>query len=384
MTSSALAAAGEAAYRHVYVHVPFCARRCSYCDFAIAVRKVTPVEPFLRSLEGEMAIRLGDDVAAASLDTLYFGGGTPSRLAGEGIARAIALVRRHFTLAPGAEVTVEANPEDLDDDVVQRWVAAGVNRISLGVQSFDPGVLAWMHRTHDVESVHRAVRVLANAGIENWSLDLIYALPREIPRDWARDLDQAVALRPTHVSAYGLTVEGGTPLARWRARGDVHEAEEERYEADFLTAHDRFARAGYVHYEVSNWALPGRESRHNSAYWRGVPYLGLGPGAHGFDGNVRRWNEREFVAWQGRIARRDDPMAGSERLTQAQRDLEGVYIGLRTLQGVVLDPRDAPVVDTWVAAGWGRRELDRLVLTPTGWLRLDALVSALTEHRSRY
>ncbi len=382
--TSAQAPGRDVAYRHVYVHVPFCARRCSYCDFAIAVRRVTPVEPFLRALEGELAIRLAPGVVRVPLDTLYFGGGTPSRLGGDGMARAIEIVQRWFTLAPGAEVTVEANPDDLDDDAVRRWVAAGVNRISLGVQSFDPGVLAWMHRTHDVASVRRAVRVLADQGIDNWSLDLIYALPREVPRDWGRDLDEAIALRPPHVSAYGLTVEGGTPLARWRARGEVHDAEEERYEADFLAAHDRLAAAGYLHYEVSNWALPGREARHNSAYWRGVPYLGLGPGAHGFDGDVRRWNEREFVAWQLRIAQGGDPIGGSERLTPAQRELEGVYVGLRTLQGAAMDPRDAPLVDKWIDAGWGIRRGDRLVLTPTGWLRLDAVVATLTDHRSRY
>lgn len=384
MTPSTGAAADAVTYRHVYVHVPFCARRCSYCDFAIAVRKVTPVRPFLDALEGELAIRIGGGVAPTPLDTLYFGGGTPSRLGGEGIARAIEIVRRHFTLAAGAEVTIEANPEDIADDVARRWVAAGVNRISLGVQSFDPGVLAWMHRTHDVAAVHRAVAILQGAGIENWSLDLIYALPREVPRDWARDLDEAIALRPPHISAYGLTVEGGTPLARWRARGEVHDAEEERYEGEFLLAHDRLADVGYVHYEVSNWALPGRESRHNSAYWLGVPYLGLGPGAHGFDGDCRRWNEREFVAWQRRVTGGEDPIGGSERLTQTQRDLEGVYVGLRTLQGIVLDARDAPLVDRWIQAGWAVHREDRLVLTATGWLRLDALVSALTEHRSRY
>lgn len=384
MTPGTGVAADAVTYRHVYVHVPFCARRCSYCDFAIAVRKVTPVQPFLDALEGELAIRLGDRIAPAPIDTLYFGGGTPSRLGGEGIARAIEIIRRRFTLAAGAEVTIEANPEDIADDVARRWVAAGVNRISLGVQSFDPGVLRWMHRTHDVAAVHRAVGILASAGIENWSLDLIYALPPEVPRDWARDLDEAIALRPPHISAYGLTVEGGTPLARWRARGEVHDAEDERYEGEFLLAHDRLAAAGYAHYEVSNWALPGRESRHNSAYWRGVPYLGLGPGAHGFDGDRRRWNEREFVAWQRRVAGGEDPVGGSEQLSQAQRDLEGVYVGLRTLQGVVADARDAPLVDRWIQAGWAARRGDRLVLTVTGWLRLDALVSALTEHRSRY
>lgn len=375
-------------YRHVYVHVPFCARRCSYCDFAIAVRRVPPVDDFLSALAAELETRSGAPPAApdesARLDTLYFGGGTPSRLGGEGIARAVALVRRYAVVDASTEVTVEANPEDVHPAVVEAWTGAGVNRVSLGVQSFDPSVLAWMHRTHDVAAVHQAARTLRECGMYNWSLDLIYALPSEVPRDWERDLSEAIALAPTHLSAYGLTVESGTPLARWKARGSVHDADEERYERDFLLAHDRLAAAGYEHYEVSNWGRPGLQSRHNSSYWRGVPYLGLGPAAHGFDGGRRRWNEREYVRWVERARSGVDPIGGREDLSDEQRALEDAYIGLRTRRGVIVTPSDAVVIDRWIAEGWGDRHGDRLVLTSRGWLRLDALVAALTEHRSRY
>ncbi|MCC6931148.1 MAG: radical SAM family heme chaperone HemW [Gemmatimonadaceae bacterium] len=375
-------------YRHVYVHVPFCARRCSYCDFSIAVRRVVPVDDFVAALAHELRARFGapNDAGATlpALDTLYLGGGTPSRLGGEGVARVIALVTRHAALAPGAEVTVEANPEDVTPAAVASWREAGVNRVSLGVQSFDASVLAWMHRTHDVAAVHAAARTLAEQGITNWSLDLIYALPRELARDWGKDLDQAIALRPAHISAYGLTVEQGTPLSRWRARGGVHDASEERYEADFLLAHQLLAAAGYLHYEVSNWGAPGLESRHNSSYWRGVPYLGLGPAAHGFDGDTRRWNVRDFVPWRTTAMVQRDPIGGSETLTAEQRALEEVYVGLRTLQGVPMLEGDEPLVSRWIAEGWGELREQRLVLTPHGWLRLDAIVAALTEHRSRY
>ncbi|MBK6305768.1 MAG: radical SAM protein [Gemmatimonadetes bacterium] len=210
-------------FRHVYVHVPFCARRCSYCDFSIAVRRVVPVEDFVQALAGELAARFGEPPALSRertrIDTLYLGGGTPSRLGGDGVVDAIAAVRRYASVDESTEVTIEANPEDVTAAIVAQWVGAGVNRVSLGVQSFDPQVLAWMHRTHDVAAVHAAVDALAAGGIANWSLDLIYALPGEVPRDWARDLDAAIALEPTHLSAYGLTVESGTPLARWRERG---------------------------------------------------------------------------------------------------------------------------------------------------------------------
>lgn len=371
-------------YRHVYVHVPFCARRCSYCDFAIAVRRVTPVADFLEAMAGELAMRRDRATPGGALDTLYFGGGTPSRLGPEGLARAVQIVRQHFTLDADAEVTVEANPEDLTPSTVAAWRDAGVNRVSLGVQSFDPGVLEWMHRTHDVAAVYRAVEALSAGGIANWSLDLIYALPPEVPRDWSRDLSLALTLSPPHISAYGLTIEGGTPLDRWRARGEVHEADEERFESDFLAAHARFAAAGYLHYEVSNWGLPGRESRHNSSYWRNVPYLGIGPGAHGYDGGRRRWNEREYSRWRERVLRHDDPIGGEEELSPEQSSLEALYVGLRTRGGVTIAPDDTLVTDRWLANGWGTVTGDRLVLTPRGWLRLDALVSTLTEHRSRY
>lgn len=385
---SGLVDARGVTFRHVYVHVPFCARRCSYCDFSIAVRRVVPVEDFVQALAGELAARFGEPPALSRertrIDTLYLGGGTPSRLGGDGVVDAIAAVRRYASVDESTEVTIEANPEDVTAAIVAQWVGAGVNRVSLGVQSFDPQVLAWMHRTHDVAAVHAAVDALAAGGIANWSLDLIYALPGEVPRDWARDLDAAIALEPTHLSAYGLTVESGTPLARWRERGAIHDADEERYERDFLLAHERLAAAGFDHYEVSNWGRPSLESRHNSCYWRGVPYLGLGPAAHGFDGDTRRWNEREYVRWLERTRTGSDPMGGSEQLTESQRALEAVYVGLRTSQGVMIAQSDALVVDRWIAEGWGSVAEGRLRLTPRGWLRLDALVAALTEHRSRY
>jgi oxygen-independent coproporphyrinogen-3 oxidase len=182
------------------------------------------------------------------------GGGTPSRLGGDGVVDAIAAVRRYASVDESTEVTIEANPEDVTAAIVAQWVGAGVNRVSLGVQSFDPQVLAWMHRTHEVAAGHAAVDALAAGGIANWSLDLIYALPGEVPRDWARDLDAAIALEPTHLSAYGLTVESGTPLARWRERGAIHDADEECTN-DPLAAHERLAAAGVRHHESRISAL---------------------------------------------------------------------------------------------------------------------------------
>ena len=371
--------------RHVYVHVPFCARRCSYCDFAIAVRREVPVDEYLGAVRAELALRFPGGEAWPA-ETLYLGGGTPSRLGGEGVARLLDLLRQRIALDAGAEVTIEANPEDVDLDTARRWRDAGVNRISLGGQSFDDRVLAWMHRVHSASRIGEAVEAIRAAGIANLSLDLIFALPEALGRDWERDVAGALALAPDHLSLYGLTVESHTPLGRWRERGAVEEASEERYEREFLHAHDALAAAGLEHYEVSNFGRPGLHSRHNRSYWRGVAYAGLGPGAHelSLDGGARRrWNAGAYAAWVRALAEGRDPVAGEETLSEENRVAEEVYLGLRTTQGLRLRPGEEGTVGAWAEAGWGRVEDGVLRLTPLGWLRLDALSAALTVSRSR-
>jgi oxygen-independent coproporphyrinogen-3 oxidase len=369
--------------RHVYLHVPFCARRCSYCDFSIAVRREVPVDEYVAALERELEIRFGD-ARPRVVETLYLGGGTPSRLGGAGIARVVDLVQRYFPLAAGGELTIEANPDDVDVETVDAWVAAGVNRLSLGSQSFDDRALAWMHRTHDASAIERAVMTARAAGLDDLSLDLIFALPSELERDFAADVRQLLSLGPRHVSLYGLTVERATPLGRWVARAAISEADEETYEREFLAAHHLLTTAGLEHYEVSNYAQPGRRSRHNSSYWAGTPYVGLGPAAHGFDGEERRWNTRAYAAWRERTMSGADPCEGTETLTEENRTAESVYLGLRSDRGLVLGPAERDLVSPWVVAGWAHLGDDgRLRCTPLGWLRLDALAAALTHHRSR-
>ena len=384
----------------MYVHVPFCARRCSYCDFSIAVRRTVPVEDFVRGVRAELAARAlhrsvdarDEDVVApvrssagASLvaETLYFGGGTPSRLGGDGVHALLDAVREHVALLPGAEVTLEVNPEDVTPAAADAWVRAGVNRVSLGVQSFQANVLTWMHRVHAAETSERAVLLLRDAGIADISVDLIFSVPQMLEREWSRDVDRALALQPTHISLYGLTVEAGTPLARWTARREVTEAPDALYASEFLHAHEALGAAGFDHYEVSNYGLPGHHARHNSAYWRGVPYLGLGPSAHGYDGTVRRWNARAYTEWLRLVSAGDDPRAGEERLSAEERETEAVYLGLRTQRGLVLQPGETALVGPWVAAGWLTVDANGVArCTPAGWLRLDALAAALTAHRS--
>jgi oxygen-independent coproporphyrinogen-3 oxidase len=363
--------------RHLYLHVPFCRRRCSYCDFAIAVRKRVPADGFVDAVARELALRDG----GGPLDTLYFGGGTPSLLPPPALAELIERISARRPPARGAEVTLEANPEDVTAEAAARWRAAGVTRVSLGVQSFDERVLAWMHRSHGAGAARVALDRLRAAGITDVSLDLIFALPAELQRDWSRDLDLALALEPSHLSLYGLTVEERTPLARWVSRGAAQPTGEDRYAAEYLLAHRRLAAAGYAFYEVSNAARPGHRSRHNSAYWTGAPYLGLGPAAHSFDGTTRRWNFEPWEAYRRAVTAGRSPVAHEETLTPEQRELERIYLGLRTAEG--LDLRRAggaapSVPSVWLAEGWVELSGHRLRCTAEGWLRLDALAGALT------
>ena len=368
--------------RHVYIHVPFCARRCSYCDFAIAVRRHVPADEFVAALGRELEVRaLG--APPVPVDTIYFGGGTPSRLGTDAVRRAIDVVSSRFEPESGAEITIEANPDDVDEQAVREWRRSGVNRVSLGVQSFDDRALDWMHRTHDSARIHAAATALEEGEIENWSLDLIFALPPELNRDWERDLDCAIALEPPHLSLYGLTVEPHTPIARWRERGATVEGSEETYEREYLRAHEVLTAAGYAHYEVSNFGKAGQFSRHNRGYWSGASYVGLGPAAHGYDGVSRRWNAREYAAWLRLVESGADPIGGQESLTPENRLSEEVYLGLRTTDGLAVNENEYATVQRWVAAGWASLDSNRVQLTALGWLRLDALAASLTSIRSR-
>jgi oxygen-independent coproporphyrinogen-3 oxidase len=345
---------------------------------------VVPAAEFVKAIAAELAARVSNG-SGVPITTLYLGGGTPSKLGPDGVGLLLENVRRHpgLEFSPDAEVTLETNPEDVTRAAAASWLASGVNRLSLGAQSFDDRALLWMHRTHDDEAISCAMTAARDAGFDDISLDMIFALPDELDRDWRADLTQAVALEPSHLSLYGLTVEPRTPLGRWAARGEVKEAPHERYADEFLLADEVLAESGFEHYEVSNFARNGRRSAHNQSYWRRTPYLGLGPSAHSYDGSARRWNVREFDAWKTSALEGNDPVEGTEMLTQSNIDSEEVYLGLRTSDGLSMHAEDAPTVAKWADAGWARMVGNRVVLSPEGWLRLDSLAAALTAVRSR-
>jgi len=357
---------------HLYIHVPFCQRRCSYCDFSIAIRKRIPADEYVGALLKEAAtLQKGD------FQTIYLGGGTPSLLPPEsisGLLHELTSLRRTPRAVTPHEVTLEANPEDVTPDSARTWQRVGINRVSLGAQSFDDNVLKWMHRSHDAARIGAAVHALRGAGIENISLDLIFGLPEELNRNWERDLDMLCSLLPAHCSLYGLTVEPRTPLDRWISRGATHAPDEERYAAEYLLAHRRLTADGYEFYEVSNAARAGFRSQHNSAYWSGRPYVGLGSAAHSFDGTTRRWNMRAWEAYRRAIAEGRSPVESEETLTVEQREIEALYLGLRTVEGV-RRPSPPPHL---AAEGWIEVRDGRLKCTPEGWLRLDSIVTELT------
>ena len=315
------------------------------------------------------------------IETIYFGGGTPSLLDPDALRTLLLDVVSSTPSFDAVEVTVEANPEDVSESRAASWAAMGVNRVSLGAQSFDEQVLRWMHRSHDGARIDVAVRTLRTAGIGNISLDLIFALPESLERDWGRDLDRAFALEPDHVSLYGLTVEERTPLARWITRGATVAPDDDRYAAEYLLAQRRLVDEGFEVYEVSNAARPGRRSHHNSAYWSGRPYVGVGPAAHSFDGRTRRWNVAAWEAYRRTVRSGESPTAKEEVLTAEQRRLESLFLGLRTQDGVaqgLIDPRQ---VETWERQGWIEVREAQVRCTAEGWLRLDALVRSLETGR---
>ncbi|MGI9626144.1 MAG: radical SAM family heme chaperone HemW, partial [Longimicrobiales bacterium] len=280
---------------HVYVHAPFCSRRCVYCDFAVEVSSKPNGQAWFDAIINELRLLRDQGVVVSEVPrTLYVGGGTPSLMPPE-LFGALGL---HFGQPGGgageAEWTAEANPESFTQVVADSWARAGVNRVSLGVQTFSPEALRWMGRLHTPEDATDAVARARSAGIHNVSVDLIFGLPDDVTRSWSEDLQRALELEVPHVSLYGLTVERGTPLDRMISEERTGKPREGRYRDEFLAARDAMTEAGYVHYEVSNFALPGSESRHNQAYWNDAQYLGLGNGAHSYYGGRRWWNHRSW------------------------------------------------------------------------------------------
>ena len=368
----------------VYVHAPFCARRCGYCDFAVTVRRTGDADAWARALARELdAVRAeGLFALAPALGSLYVGGGTPSLLGPAAMRALVEVLGRERLRAAELEWTAEANPESFTAEVARGWAAQGLNRLSLGVQTFHEPTLRWMGRLHGAEGARRAVEVARAAGIDNLSVDLIFGLPSGLGRPWREDLVRVLDLDVPHVSLYGLTVEPGTPLGRAVADGREPSVDEEQYREEFLLAAELLTGAGYDHYEVSNFARPGAESRHNLVYWRGGAYLGLGNSAHSYAHPLRRWNVRGWDDYQARLAAGGTAEAERETLDEGATALERVWLGLRTSTGYPLEAAGATarsLVEVWTRGGLALVDKRRVRLTPRGWLLLDRLAVELDD-----
>lgn len=316
----------------IYIHIPFCQSRCIYCDFYSTLH-LSKREAYVNQLVREMQERQSElPLSSRAYHTLYIGGGTPSTLPPVLLNHLLKETVRLYHLETGAEVTVEANP----DDITPEWIAVlrdtPVNRISMGCQTFDDNLLRFLHRRHSSQQISKAVCMLQEAGYNNLSIDLIYGIPGQNKDTWRRDVEQALSLGVPHLSAYSLMYEEGTRLTQLRDKGEVEEVEESLSLWCYEHLCQELEKAGYEHYEISNFALPDFRSRHNSSYWQGLPYLGFGAGAHSYDGGrFRRWNEGDLL---GYIA--NGPTFETEELTDDDLYNEYVMTRLRTCEGIDL------------------------------------------------
>jgi putative oxygen-independent coproporphyrinogen III oxidase len=359
----------------LYVHIPFCQSKCPYCDF-FSVASANQIPTYLASLETEA--RLYRDQFPA-FDSLYLGGGTPSLLDGAQLSALVSSLRRHFALASDTEFTLEANPDDIAPEKLWIYRDLGLNRLSLGAQSFDEDELRFLGRRHTAVQTIAAINLIRAAGFTNLGLDLMYGLPGQSLTYWVKTLETALSFAPEHLSCYQLTLASDTPLGRRAAAGRFRMPDEETQRELFLLTGQFLAERGYLHYEVANFAR-GEEyiCRHNRKYWTHVPYLGLGPAAHSFDGRRRWWNLASVEQYCSHLGAGRAPVAGQETLTPEQIRLERLYLGFRTRDGVSLatireQPRGETILAGLVQAGLVRVDHDRVVATAQGLVVADRL-----------
>ncbi|WP_110589003.1 radical SAM family heme chaperone HemW [Microbacterium suaedae] len=376
----------------VYLHVPFCRVRCGYCDFNTytatelrGARQDQYADTLLQEIDLARTV-LGDAAPPRPAQTVFFGGGTPTLLPAGDLARMLDGVREAFGIADGAEVTVEANPDTVTDRIAQDLATAGVTRMSIGMQSSVPHVLAALDRTHTPENVGSAVQAARNAGL-GASLDLIYGAPGESLDDWRASLETALAHKPDHISAYALIIEEGTKLARQISRGEMPAPDDDLQADMYELADELLAVAGYEWYEVSNWATSeAHRSRHNLSYWRGSDWWGFGPGAHSHVAGLRWWNVKHPAAYAQRLSLGESPAAGRETPDAEQRALERVLLETRIREGMPVSDLPSSRARTAVAGLIADGLIDgsaavsgRVVLTRRGRLLADAVVRRLTE-----
>ena len=344
----------------LYIHIPFCKTKCPYCDFNTYQGIEGLMEPYLQALTTELGL-WGRVLRRPSVNTVFLGGGTPSYLPNGHIGRILAEAGSAYTVGPDAEITIEANPGDLDAKACRQLLSQGVNRLSIGVQSLDNGLLELLGRRHDAVQAVEAFHTALDAGFSNVNLDLMYGLPRQSLSQWQDTVESLVSLAPSHISLYCLTLEEGTPLHHWVRQGKLPEPDPDLAADMYQYARESLADAGYQHYEISNWCLPGLPSRHNLAYWLNRPYLGVGPGAHSHIGNYRFWDVASPNVYMLQVKKWEDsqpqpfdslkggeldtvsPVADREYIGLETSCAETMFLGLRLLEGMDLEEASAQV-----------------------------------------
>ena len=362
----------------IYVHVPWCRSRCAYCAFYVEVDRDTPWDTYVEKVIEEYHFRKSEFPGQPA--TLFLGGGTPSRMPPDALRRLLL----GFDLDPSAEISVEANPEDIDDEWLETAISSGIHRVSLGMQTLDARFARLLNRSCSVQDAARTLYRVAQAGFVSWSVDLMFGLPSQTVDDLDADLDRLLAAAPPHVSLYGLTIEEGTPFERARDRGSIIPVDDDQWRIMYDHIVSRLRAAGFERYEVSNFAQPGHRSRHNTLYWTDHPYLGLGPSAHGYTPSGRRWRNVPDVR---RYLLTSDPTHESESPEPRQRAIDLLVSSLRTVDGVSLKRLRETTwleipesfTEPWVRAGVLRHADDRITLTDEGMPLADGLAARLSD-----
>lgn len=366
-----------------YIHIPFCAQKCSYCDFHFSTNH-SYQEEMVDALCKELAIR-SKDWTKELFETIYFGGGTPSILTTVQLQKLIEQVKSNYQVAEQVEITLECNPDDCSLENLTAWKKLGVNRLSIGIQSFNDEQLLWMNRSHSAADSLNAVRNAKQVGFDELSLDLMYGLPNMTLEEWKEQLNQIIVLNPEHISAYCLTVEQRTALSKWVKEGKLVVSSNEQQSEQFEGLVSTLKEAGYEQYEISNFARNGHYSKHNTAYWKGTKYLGIGPSAHGYNQRERYWNQANNKAYMTELKQGNLPET-IEVLSSFDQFNEALMIGLRTKWGVSKDELFSNIApdEEWfkIVKDYEDQKLlietpERLVLTESGRLLADAIASEL-------
>jgi putative oxygen-independent coproporphyrinogen III oxidase len=367
----------------IYIHVPFCVTRCGYCDFNTytpgELAQADSNESWMNALLSEIDLSMSTLGNKSLVNSIFLGGGTPSLLSAKIIKSIFNKLSINFEFSKNIEITIEANPDTVSEHIVQAWLDAGINRVSIGMQSADLNVLKTLDRTHNPNNVKKAVDVIKKIGISNFSLDLIYGTPGEDLESWNKTLAAALALQPPHISAYALTIEPGTALHRRLQTGKIEGTSSDDQADKYLLTDQLLSENGLNWYEISNWSKPGFESQHNLNYWTNRNWWGYGPGAHSHLSGTRWWNVKHPATYSSQLMTEKTAIAESEELTTSQKELEKIMLKMRIRESNLNEFVPADLLAKWRNENLVKNVDDRLELTPQGRLMLDGLIHQLTK-----